>query len=84
MSDIPWNLAYFREASIPAPIALPATNISEGGFVASWTAVATAERYRLDVASDEDFVTFVPGFENRLVADLEQAVNGLEPETPYW
>lgn len=84
MSDIPWNLAYFREASVPAPVALPATNISESGFLASWTAVATAERYRLDVALDEDFVTFVPGFENRLVAGLSQVVNGLEAQTSYW
>ncbi len=84
MSDIPWNLAYFREATIPAPIALPATNVSESGFLASWTAVAIAERYRLDVATDEDFVTFVPGFENRLVAGLSQVVNALDAQTSYW
>jgi len=45
-------------------IALPATARSVSGFTANWLPPLNAEGFSLDVAYDEAFTDFVPGFEN--------------------
>lgn len=65
-----------------APVANAATGISSSGFVASWSSVSGATEYRLDISTD-NFVTFVPGYENLLVVGISQAVSGLTANTSY-
>lgn len=80
MTDLPWNLEYFRPTQPPdAPIAHPALNVSSIGFLASWTSVPRARSYLLDIATDPEFVNLVPGYNARQVADL--AYNAIDLAT---
>lgn len=65
-----------------APVANPATGITSTGFVASWSSVSGATEYRLDVSND-NFVTFVSGYENLLIVGISQNVTGLASNTAY-
>lgn len=85
MSDIPWNLEYFREPAPPSvPLALPATDITEGSFTANWQAVELATRYWLDVALDPLFANYVAGYRNRSVLGTSEGVTGLVAGTNYY
>lgn len=54
------------------------------GFTASWSAVAGATGYRLDVATDAGFSSLVTGFNNLAVAGTSQAITGLAAGTTYY
>lgn len=78
MSDLPWNLAYFREIDGPEiPVALPATAEDAGTFTANWAPSARAESYLLDVSTDPEFGSFVAGYHDLEVADLSSVVLGV-------
>jgi phosphodiesterase/alkaline phosphatase D-like protein len=54
-------------------------------FTANWTTVNGATSYRLDVSTNNNFVTFVPGYENRDVGDTtSHNVTGLTANTVYY
>ncbi len=68
-----------------APTAAPATNVSTSSFVAHWSAVAGALQYRLEVATDSGFTSFVNGYGFKLVGDTTAAeVTDLTPMTKYY
>jgi hypothetical protein len=68
-----------------APVALPATSLTTSGFQANWEAVAGATGYRLDVATDSGFSSFVSGFQNRSVGDVTgYTVTGLASDQTYY
>lgn len=73
-------------ASIPAaPTAVAASNIGSSGFTANWSATAGATSYRLDVATDNVFGSFVAGYQNLDVgAGLSRNVTGLTASTSYF
>lgn len=90
MTDLPFDLAYFRDIVvdfIAAPVALPATDIEEDRFVAHWEAVAEAVSYELDVSEDPSFADLVTpgGFPVGLpLGTLEYLVTGLAAETQHY
>ena len=66
------------------PTAIEPIQISQSGFIANWTASAGATAYYLDVAYDEAFNNFVPGYNNLLISNgaiTAQPVAGLSPYT---
>ncbi len=66
------------------PTANPATNIKNDSFTANWTAVASATSYRLDVSTDANFKTFVPGYNNLDVSGTSFLVKGLSCNNTYY
>ena len=50
----------------------------------TWTAIAGASNYFLDVASDSGFISFINGYNNLSVAGITQNVSGLTPFTKYY
>lgn len=74
----------------PIP-SIPTSNIAtvtgSTTFAANWTTVTGVTGYRLDVAIDANFTTFVSGYNNLYVpgqATSSQAVTGLSANTNYW
>lgn len=68
--------------TVSAPEALGASRVVEDGFTARWRSSNVAEKYLLDVSAD-NFLTFVPGFENRQVMSTRQVVTGLARGSEY-
>ena len=68
-----------------APVALPATNITQASFNANWNPVGGANSYWLDVATDNGFTNFVSGYDNLDVGNVTTyPVSGLNPFTDYF
>ncbi|PKN79354.1 MAG: ribonuclease [Candidatus Cloacimonetes bacterium HGW-Cloacimonetes-1] len=67
------------------PVPAAATNISSTGFTINWTTPITATNYYLDVATDNNFTSFVSGYSN-YDADLNtsKTITGLNPGTTYY
>ena len=82
-SGISPNSASVSILTLPAaPVALSATSISGSSFTANWGSSASAVSYRLDVSQD-NFTTFLPGFNNLLVSGTSQVVSNL-PAVTTW
>ncbi len=70
---------------LPTPVASGASSIAQTSFTANWASVATATEYRLDVSSN-DFVGFVPGYNDLVVAGTgttSKLVTGLTEGVTY-
>jgi Trypsin-like peptidase domain/Fibronectin type III domain len=68
-----------------APVANPATFVASQSFRASWRNVSGATGYMLDVATNNSFTSFVPGYQNLNVGNtLSRSVTGLSPSTTYF
>jgi len=67
-----------------APTATAATGITTTGFTANWNPVAGADDYRLDVATDDLFTSFVTGYNDLTVAGISSPVTGLSANTTYY
>lgn len=72
-----------------ASVASSATALSDTGFTANWGAATdnvAVTGYKLDVATDENFTSFVSGFSNLDVGNvLTYAVTGtIDPSTTYY
>jgi len=72
---------------ITAPVA-PAnasiSNVTANSFDFSWDAVAGVLGYKVDVATDANFTTFVTGYQNVTPQGLSAAISGLTEGTPYF
>jgi hypothetical protein len=78
------NPAVFDSAPA-APSAIAASARSDSGFTANWNIVTRAIGYYLDISTDPDFLTFVPGFQNLDVGNVTSyVVNGLAGSTQYY
>ncbi len=73
------------ECQLPeAPEAKKATGIDTDTFTANWEAVPGAVTYTLDVALDDGFADFVPGYENyEVVGNTSHTLVGLASGTIY-
>ncbi|OFY65607.1 MAG: hypothetical protein A2Y71_16695 [Bacteroidetes bacterium RBG_13_42_15] len=70
---------------VPVPTANPATAITQTGFAANWTTVASAVSYSLDVSTDNTFASFVTGYNNKNVGSvITSEVTGLTANTTYY
>lgn len=68
-----------------APVATGATAITQVSFNANWGVVAGVSGYRLDIAIDAGFTTFVSGYNNQDVGNVTTvAVSGLSAGTGYY
>lgn len=66
------------------PIATAASAFTQSGFNVNWNAVGgIVTNYFLDVATDNGFTNFVPGYNNLSVAGTTQVVSGLNSGTYY-
>ena len=71
--------------ALDAPVALPATNITETSFTANWEGVTGATGYRLTVATDAAFTDIVAGFNSLDVGNvLTYDVPGLDIGHEYF
>jgi alpha-tubulin suppressor-like RCC1 family protein len=74
-------------SGIVGPVAQAATNWSmAGSFTANWTALAGATNYRLDVATDSTFSTFVAGYTNLSVGNTTSysVATNIDNHTTYY
>jgi M6 family metalloprotease-like protein len=68
-----------------APVSLSATNIFQTTFTARWNSSSTATGYKLDVAIDPGFTSFVTGYNDKDVSSLTSySVSGLSAKTNYY
>lgn len=68
-----------------APRALNATGVTANSFTANWSPVTAATGYRLDVATNNSFTNYVPGYNDLNVGNVtSQSVTGLTPSTFYY
>jgi RHS repeat-associated protein len=76
--------------STPAPTPAPptataATNVTSNGFTANWGSVSGATGYRLDVSTSSTFASYVTGYQNLDVGNVNsRAVSGLATSTTYY
>lgn len=85
MSDIPWDLEYFKPDVAPADVAATAaTDVRLRRFTAHWVSSTRAESYRLDVSTSPTFSSFVPGYHDLEVASLAKIVDGLSSNVQYY
>jgi len=69
----------------PVPTASAASNINTLGFTANWGAATGATGYYLDVASDINFNTYVSGYYNLNVGNVNSlSITGLNCATNYY
>lgn len=63
--------------------ALPATNVTQNGFVANWQLNKEATSYYLDVSMD-NFKTFVPGYQNKSIGNVSSyLIQGISSNANY-
>ncbi|MDP2035924.1 MAG: fibronectin type III domain-containing protein, partial [Ignavibacteria bacterium] len=68
-----------------APVALNAAIITTSSFDANWNASVGAVKYYLDVATDNGFVSYVIGYQNRDVGNVTTFnIAGLSSGTNYY
>lgn len=66
-------------------IADSATEVSETQFTAQWQSAPDATGYFLDIAEDETFNNYLPGYENYDVgSDTSHILSGLSSSTDYY
>lgn len=66
----------------PVPILYDATNIQQDQFTISWSNSNGASSYEIDVSQDE-FITYITGYDSLEVADTVFTVSDLEPGGEY-
>jgi titin len=79
------NSNYTAQMTLATPVAAAATSITQTYFIANWSSVSGSVTYRLDVATDSGFTTFVSGFNDFNVGNvLSCAVTGLTAGNTYY
>ncbi len=72
-------------ATPPAPVATKGTNILQTSFTANWDSSAGATAYFLDVSTDTNFISIVPGYGNLNAGDVNAwNVVGVAGGTKYF
>jgi hypothetical protein len=73
------------QAAPSRPSSRAPSNVSQTGFTANWAPAAGASTYRLDVATDNAFSSYVAGYRDIDVGtDTSHGVTGLAPSTDYY
>lgn len=81
----PWTAATeFTTTTVQPPVAIAAIYMSDESFLARWNVSEGATGYYLDVSTDENFTTFVTGYEDVFVSMNSKVVTDLLPSTTYY
>ena len=67
-----------------APIVTDASGVTPLRFTANWEPVPDVDFYILDVATDDNFTSFVDGYEEKPVIDTSIELEGLEFNEDYY
>jgi hypothetical protein len=79
------NVIDTQTAILASPEATAATGITYESFFANWNIVPDADGYYLDVSTDPDFGSFVPGYNNLDVGNsLIHNITGLDDNETYY
>ena len=71
--------------TLAAPTALSAALITQTNFKAIWNTVTGAAKYFIDVSTNNNFASFVSGYENKDVSNVTSfTISGLQPNTDYY
>ncbi|HEU5291428.1 MAG TPA: T9SS type A sorting domain-containing protein [Cyclobacteriaceae bacterium] len=65
-----------------APLATSASGVNVTSFVANWNAITGATSYQLDV-SDDNFATFLAGYNSKDVSGVSEFISGLSANTSF-
>ncbi|MEM1405298.1 MAG: T9SS type A sorting domain-containing protein [Bacteroidota bacterium] len=74
--------ATFEVCNGEVPVLAVPANVSSSGFTANWNVVSGATSYLLDVSND-NFETYISGYEAREVFINAETISGLEQGTSY-
>ncbi len=69
---------------VTIPTAAIATDITKTGFTANWSAVPGFTAYQLDVATDNSFINFVAGYNNKSLNGISETLTGLTAGVTYF
>jgi hypothetical protein len=64
--------------------ALPASSVDSTSFTANWKTFPGGASYKLDVATDLAFTSYVSGYQNKSVSGTSQSVTTLTSNTLYY
>ena len=70
--------------SLSAPVAITTISKTASSINLSWSTIAGAASYQLDVANDSNFTSLLIGYSNLSVAATSQSISGLTPSTIYF
>lgn len=74
-----------RSTTINGPVATPGSGATCDQIIANWEATQGATTYFIDVATDLNFMNYVPGYENLEVGNvLSKQITGLTNGTTYF
>lgn len=69
----------------PAPVVAAASSVASSGFTANWNSASGATGYRLDVATNSTFTSYVTGYQNLDVGNvLSRSVTNLIANKAYY
>lgn len=68
----------------PVPIALEALDVQSTSFIATWKPVLGSSIYVVDIATDPQFASIVPGYQSRETEGVTLPVTGLAAEVTYY
>lgn len=75
----------FTTRKLASPTAMDASGVDAVSFTATWTPVEDADRYLLDVSTNQQFTTYLSGFESRDVGNASSfSIDQLTPGTEYF
>lgn len=68
----------------PVPVAMEASDVQSTSFIANWKPVLGSSIYVVDVATDPQFASIVPGYQSRETEGVTLPVTGLAAEVTYY
>jgi hypothetical protein len=90
MSNESFNvITIFQNMFVSPPTLLPPDFVGNAGFELKWQSLENVYEYHVDVSTMEDFSTFVPGYQDKLIwgqpfSIMRSTVAGLSANTNYY
>ena len=70
---------------LAAPVANSPTQLTQTGFTANWTGSAGATGYKVDLSTDSNFGSFIPGYDKKDAGNVSTLnLTGLKQATDYY
>ncbi len=78
------NTIQVKTVSLAAPVALGATEVKLTSAMITWTKIADAENYLLEIATDQEFKNILPNWNGTEVKDDKRLIENLQPKKVYY